>query len=119
MRKSFSIKAMLPDSGRKTSMFLCYRLIFKRRGVIVHRDLSSGVYLYFRDNSSALVMKRFAMVGKIINTTQIGDRDLLASFDVQSLYPSITIDEALYQIATNKDFPDHIIDLAIISLHRC
>lgn len=41
-----------------------------------------------------------------INTIQIEERDIIASFDEKSLYPNIPTDKALYHIATNEDYQD-------------
>jgi hypothetical protein len=49
---------------------------------------------------------------QILDLLTIDQNDILASFDVKSLYPSIPVDEALKQIADNEDLPAHIIDLS-------
>ncbi|XP_060518420.1 uncharacterized protein LOC132697146 [Cylas formicarius] len=49
---------------------------------------------------------------QLIKEINIDQQDVLASFDVKSLYPSIPIDEALDLIAMNEDIPSHVIQLA-------
>ena len=53
---------------------------------------------------------------QLLRNVKLEKYDIIASFDVKSVYPSIPVDEALQEIAETENFPTHILDLSKHSL---
>lgn len=48
----------------------------------------------------------------MIKNVSLTPNDICTSLDIISLYPNVSVEEALYQIAMNEDLPANVIDLA-------
>ena len=44
---------------------------------------------------------------QLLRNLKLDQNDIISSFDVKSLYPSIPVDEALQEIAETENFPTH------------
>lgn len=57
-------------------------------------------------------VKNFTTFIKIISNVTLNKDDIIARFDVNTLYPNVLIDEAINLIATNQDLADDFLSVA-------